>query len=236
MKISVYPAASRGVADHGWLKSRFSFSFADYHNPNRMHFGKLRVFNDDIIEGNSGFGMHPHNNMEIISVPVYGALAHSDNLGHTESIRENEIQVMSAGKGIYHSEYNASVADDANFLQIWIFPRMLNIEPRYEKRWFDPILQEDRFQMLVSPDGRAGSLSIAQQAFLFRGKFGKGTIADYPLNFNANGIFVFVINGSFRIGDYLVGKRDAAEITGVERLSFEVLERDTQILTIEVPV
>ncbi|HSW67381.1 MAG TPA: pirin family protein, partial [Bacteroidales bacterium] len=156
--------------------------------------------------------------------------------GNKETISENELQVMSAGKGIHHSEYNASVTEDANFLQLWIFPRVLNIEPAYEKRWFDPSLQEGRFQMLVSPDGREGSLAIAQQAFLYRGKFSRASFAEYSLKLDGNGMVVFVINGSIRLGVQILHNRDAAEISSADRISFEVLEDATQILTIETPM
>lgn len=171
MKIIVHKAGSRGFADHGWLKSNHTFSFANYYNPERIRFGTLRVLNDDIIEGGSGFGEHPHDNMEIISIPVYGALEHKDSMGNKKVIHDNEVQVMSAGRGVYHSEYNHSKSDDANFLQVWIFPKEKDIDPGYAQREFNENDLKNNLRLLVSPDKNTDTLWINQDAYISMGEF-----------------------------------------------------------------
>jgi quercetin 2,3-dioxygenase len=231
----IHRANTRGYADHGWLKSHHTFSFADYYDASRMHFGKLRVLNDDIIEGGSGFGLHPHNNMEIISIPVYGALQHRDSSGTDDIIEINKVQVMSAGKGISHSEHNALPHKDTNFLQIWIYPKSMNIEPRYGSRVFDPALRLNQFQLLVSPDGKAESLCIHQKAWISRIELQKDKTIEYTLNSENNGVYVFVINGKANVDNETLGNRDGAGISEQPSVTF-LAKQDSDLLLIEVPM
>src|SRR5690349_11683280 len=156
MKTVIHKANARGHANHGWLDSYHSFSFAGYYDPAKVHFGMLRVLNDDIVSGGNGFGTHPHDNMEIVSIPLKGALAHRDTTGRSEIIKTHDVQIMSAGSGISHSEFNASKTDAVNFLQIWVFPKLRNVEPRYEQKTFDPSGRGNQFQIVVSPDQNSG--------------------------------------------------------------------------------
>ena len=199
-----------------------------------MHFGKLRVLNDDVIEGGSGFGMHPHNNMEIISIPLTGALHHRDSSGSDDIIAENKVQVMSAGKGIMHSEHNALPDRDTNFLQIWIYPKTMNIEPRYSSRGFDPGLRKNTFQLLVSPDGSLHSLPIHQKAWLSRITLDKHATADYNLYSETNGVYLFVIEGKISVNDETLFKRDGAGINNQPAISIAALQQ-ADILLIETP-
>lgn len=231
----IHRANTRGYADHGWLKSHHTFSFADYYDSSRMHFGKLRVLNDDIIEGGSGFGLHPHNNMEIISIPVYGALQHRDSSGSDDIIEINKVQVMSAGKGISHSEHNALPNKDTNFLQIWIYPKSMNIEPRYSSRVFDPVLRLNQFQILVSPDGNADSLCIHQKAWISRIQLQKGKSIEYPIKNENNGVYVFVIDGKTSVNNETLGHRDGAGISEQSSVTF-LAKQDSDLLLIEVPM
>jgi quercetin 2,3-dioxygenase len=179
MNTILHKADSRGKAYHGWLESNFSFSFANYYNPKRMGFGALRVINDDIIAPSMGFGTHPHRDMEIISVPIYGSLRHKDTLGNEYAIKKGEIQTMSAGYGIYHSEYNNSDKEDANFLQIWVLPKKLGIQPTYSQKQFEENQRKNKFQLIVSPDGRENSASINQDAFFSLSQLEKGKTLEY---------------------------------------------------------
>lgn len=231
----IHRANTRGYADHGWLKSHHTFSFADYYDASRMHFGKLRVLNDDIIEGGSGFGLHPHNNMEIISIPVYGVLQHRDSSGSYDVIETDKVQVMSAGKGISHSEHNALPHKDTNFLQIWIYPKSMNIEPRYGSRVFDPALRLNQFQLLVSPDGSENSLCINQKAWISRIELQKYKTIEYTLNSENNGVYVFVIGGKANVNNETLGHRDGAGISEQSSVTF-LSKQDSDILLIEVPM
>ena len=169
MKTIVHKAASRGFANHGWLQSYHTFSFAGYHNPERMNFGMLRVLNDDIVKPKMGFGTHPHNNMEIISIPISGALSHKDSMNNQRSIEVGEVQVMSAGTGLTHSEFNDSSTDEVNFLQLWIFPEQQNVTPYYNQKKFESTERKNKFQSLISPKTQQieGSLPVNQQAYIF---------------------------------------------------------------------
>jgi hypothetical protein len=234
MKI-IHRAQSRGIAEHGWLHSNHTFSFANYYNPERMGFGKLRVLNDDIIEASAGFGTHPHNNMEIISVPIFGELRHTDSMGNSYVIRENEVQVMSAGTGIAHSEYNNSASSPANFLQIWILPKQLNIEPRYEQKQFSREQRHNRFLTVVAPDKENESLWINQDAWLSLADLESDLSCDYRLHDNANGLYIFLISGRVKIDNEILEKRDAIGITESGNISIRALQ-SSQLLAIEVPV
>lgn len=231
----IHRANTRGYFNHGWLKTHHTFSFAEYYDPMRMHFGKLRVLNDDIIEGGSGFGLHPHNNMEIISIPISGALKHSDSRGSNDLIDENKIQVMSAGKGISHSEHNALTDEPTNFLQIWIYPRTMNVDPRYESREFDPKNRVNKFQLLVSPDGKNGSLFIHQKAYLSRIVLEPSKQIEYKPYNSMNGVYYFLIDGKAEINGELLEARDGAGINAADSVMINAIA-ETDLLVIEVPM
>ena len=226
-------ANDRGYFDHGWLKTFHTFSFADYQNPSRMNFGKLRVFNDDTVEGHQGFGMHPHDNMEIISIPLEGSLAHKDSLGEEGIITRNEVQVMTAGTGIMHSEYNP-LEEESNFLQIWIFPDSLNLRPRYEQRKFEKS-GWNNVQLLVSPDEREGSLMIHQNTFLSRLSIRKGNTFFYEPFDPENGVMLFVIGGETSLNNEPIHPRDTVLVNPVETIILNAAS-DTYLLFIEVPM
>lgn len=235
MKKIIHRSESRGVAEHGWLHSKHTFSFAGYYNPERMGFGKLRVLNDDIIEAGTGFGTHSHSNMEIVSVPITGELRHDDSMGNSYVIRENEVQIMSAGTGISHSEYNNSDTGPTNFLQIWILPHQLDIEPRYEQKEFSAGQRHNRFLTVISPDGSGDSLRINQEAWFSLADFESGRGDNYRLHETGNGLYVFVISGQIGIDSETLQQRDAIGITGNSEVSIKALQPST-LLTIEVPM
>jgi redox-sensitive bicupin YhaK (pirin superfamily) len=230
MKTKLYRAASRGHANYGWLNTNYSFSFADYYNPERIHFGNLRVLNDDIITAENGFGKHPHDNMEIITVPIFGKLTHKDSMGHEQQIGENEVQVMSAGTGIFHSEYNDS-KEDAGILQIWIFPKSKNIKPTYSQTWFDPKGAEGEWQFLVN--GGSSPLKINQDARISRIKLEAGTEKAYSLLPSSHGSFLFLIEGKVEVEGNELERRDALEITDGGSFNIKATS-DSYILNIEV--
>jgi quercetin 2,3-dioxygenase len=234
MQTIFHPASERGHADHGWLDSWHSFSFAQYHNPERMHFGLLRVLNDDTVSGGMGFGRHPHENMEIVSIPLEGALKHSDSTGRTEIIKKGEVQIMSAGSGIEHSEVNASATDPVRFLQIWVFPKEKNIKPRYEQKLYDAETREGHFTTVVSPSDNE-AVAINQDAFFSLGQFAEKKKTIYEVKKSGNGVYAFVIEGGAAIGDRKLGKRDALGVWDTEKLEIEV-EAGSEILLIEVPM
>jgi quercetin 2,3-dioxygenase len=231
----IHRADTRGHINHGWLKSSHTFSFAEYYNPERMHFGKLRVLNDDVITGGSGFGMHPHNNMEIISIPIHGALRHLDSTGNEEIIDKSSVQIMSAGKGIHHAEYNAHADEETNFLQIWIYPKIMNIEPRYETRSFDETGRFNRFQLLVSPDGNNNSLHINQKAFISRMAAAKSFSATYQPFLENQGVYIFMISGQIDINRQILHSRDGVAHPNPGDLTFTT-SSDADFLIIEVPM
>src|SRR4051812_31562226 len=201
MKTIIHKAADRGHANHGWLKAYHSFSFATYHNPNKVHFGLLRVLNDDTVAPGKGFGLHPHDNMEIITIPLKGQLEHKDSMGNIGVIHPNEIQAMSAGSGIMHSEYNHSKTEEVNLLQIWIFPKKKNIEPRYEQRTFTDADKDQHFKTIVAPVKSKDTMWINQDAYFSIGKFKSGQTVDYTIQHEGNGAYVFVIEGSVSISN-----------------------------------
>jgi quercetin 2,3-dioxygenase len=238
MKTALHGKETRGVAEHGWLSSRFSFSFADYYNPDRMNFGALRVLNDDTIAAGHGFGMHPHRDMEIISIPLYGQLAHTDSLGNEVIIGPEEVQTMSAGSGVVHSEMNPSPEVDGQFLQIWIQTRQNGIPPSHGHAVFPASEQLNRFVTLVRPDTATGhGLPIHQDAYISRGRFMQGEVAQYTLNNPAHGVFVFLISGAISIGEETLGARDALAITEASVVDIVPSgEEAADILVIEVPL
>lgn len=235
MKKIIHKAESRGHANHGWLDSHHSFSFASYHNPERMHFGMLRVLNDDWVAGGKGFGMHPHDNMEIVSIPLSGALEHKDTTGNTKVIRTNDVQIMSAGSGLMHSEYNHSASEQVNFLQIWVFPKERNIEPRYEQKTFDPADRINKIKTVVSPKQDDDAIWINQDAYFSLATFKKGFNTNYEVHEQGNGVYAFVIEGEVVIGDSTLHKRDAIGLSEIDNFKINATQ-DAELLFIEVPM
>jgi len=210
-KIKIHKAESRGSADHGWLKAKHTFSFAGYYDEDRIQFGDLRVLNDDVVAPGNGFGMHPHKNMEIITIPLEGALKHQDSMGHASIIRSGDVQVMSAGSGLMHSEFNASQTELINLLQIWVLPKKMNIEPRYGEKTFDQTKMDNAWLNIVAPEGDTGdALQINQDAWFSIGKFDAGKHMTYQKKRTENGIYVFVIDGAIQCNQVELTKRDAA--------------------------
>lgn len=235
-KTIYYPADKRGYANHGWLEARHSFSFAGYYDPERIHYGVLRVLNDDIVQPGMGFGKHPHDNMEIITIALEGALEHKDSMGHTEVIRPGEVQVMSAGTGIFHSEYNHNKDQTVNILQSWIFPHKKNVEPRYEQVMFDEEGRTNKLQTLVSPmDKDDAGLKIHQDAWIYRSKLDGGKSATHQLHSDKHGLYIFVIEGSVTVGDQEIGRRDAFGISETEAVTITA-NSDSDFLVYEVPM
>lgn len=236
MKTEIHKANSRGHANHGWLNTHHSFSFASWYNPERMHFGMLRVLNDDIVTGGKGFGTHPHDNMEIISIPLSGDLEHKDSMGTTSVIRENDIQVMSAGTGVLHSEYNKNPDKDVNFLQIWIFPKIRNIAPRYDQKSYDPNESLGKILRLVSPmEDSSDTVKINQDAYISLTTLQEESEIAYTLNKEGNGVYAFILEGEAEISGHLLTAKDAAAISEASSFSVET-KSTTKILFIEVPL
>ena len=234
MKKIIHKAASRGYADHGWLKSYHTFSFASYQNSERMNFGMLRVLNDDVVQPEMGFGTHPHRNMEIISIPISGALSHKDSIGNKRSIEVGEVQVMSAGTGLKHSEFNDSKIDAVNFLQLWIIPEIENITPHYNQKIFEALERKNKFQVLVSPMDKqvGGSLPINQQGYISMIDLDKGFETAYDLR---NGAYFFLIEGEVLIEDENLEKRDAIGIIEKEKVYIKA-NKSSKLLIIDVPM
>jgi len=235
MNYVLHKSETRGSADHGWLFSRHTFSFADYYNPERMNFGLLRVINDDIVKPSMGFGTHPHENMEIVSIPLIGSLRHQDSMGNKHVINAGEVQIMSAGSGLTHSEYNNSEKEDVNFLQIWVFPKEKNIEPRYGQRYFDSADRQNKFQVLVSPQKSDGEIWINQDAWFSMADLEAGKEITYQKHLNANGVYFFVIEGSVDIEGTSLERRDGLGLEHGESLTIKA-KSNTQLLVIEVPM
>lgn len=232
----LHPADQRGHADHGWLDSRHSFSFASWYEPTRMGFGALRVLNDDRVAVGGGFGTHPHDNMEIISIPLSGSLAHQDSMGNEAVITEGEVQRMSAGTGVFHSERNAGVDQAVHFLQIWIFPEHRDRTPSYDQKRFDPAGRKGRFQILVSPDGAEGSVTLGQQAWITRGDFEAGATVPLSPRRKGNGLYLFVLetDGGVSLEGHTLGRRDAAGILAPKTsLTFK---GPSSVLVLDVPL
>lgn len=227
------PAESRGLADHGWLKSRHSFSFADYYNPKRMGFGALRVINDDFVAPGKGFGTHPHRDMEIISIPLSGSLKHRDSEGNAALIKKGEVQIMSAGTGIFHSEHNASDTEEVRFLQIWVMPKKYGIKPRYDQKKYE--IKENELTLVVSPDGKGTAVGINQDAYFSLGLLTHGKTINYEVKQTGNGVFVFVLAGSLTVNGIELGTRDGIGISETENLSIHATS-GAEVLLMEVPM
>lgn len=235
MKIIYHKADTRGNANHGWLKSRHTFSFANYHNPERMNFGVLRVLNDDIVSQSQGFGSHPHRDMEIISIPLEGDLKHKDNMGNETIIKAGDIQVMSAGTGVMHSEFNNNPDQPVKFLQIWVIPNKMNVEPRYGQITVADNAKPNDFQQIVSPNKDDEGVWIHQDAWFHLAKFDQGIAKEYKVKQEGNGVYVFVLEGKAKIGDQVLEKRDGLGISDTDSFKLEALE-NSEILLMEVPM
>ncbi|WP_423127849.1 pirin family protein [Gaoshiqia sp. Z1-71] len=235
MKTIVHKSETRGHANHGWLDSYHTFSFANYHNPERIHFGALRVLNDDTVSAGQGFGTHPHDNMEIISIPLSGDLEHRDSMGNTAIIKEGDVQVMSAGTGIFHSEYNKNKDKEVKFLQIWVFPNRKNVSPRYDQVSLTDLEKENNFYQILSPNAGEKGVWIYQNAWFSLGRFSGSKSIDYQLNDNNNGLYVFVLEGNATVAGQKLAKRDGMGIWESSTVSFEV-EKDSKLLLMEVPM
>lgn len=235
MKTIFHKANTRGHANHGWLDTSHTFSFAGYYNPQRMHFGALRVLNDDFVEGGRGFGTHPHDNMEIISIPLEGDLEHKDSMGNTTAIRQNDIQIMSAGTGVQHSEYNRNKGEKVNFLQLWIFPKVKNIEPRYDQKTFNPADRLNKWQEIVSPLSNGKGVTINQDAWLHLANLEKGFTTEYTIKQKGNGVYLFVIDGEVTVNSQQLNKRDGLGIWETDSFSISA-NSSSEVLTVEVPM
>ncbi len=235
MNIEIHRADTRGIAEHGWLHSKHTFSFASYYDPKRMGFGKLRVLNDDIVEPGAGFGTHPHDNMEIISIPLSGSLRHQDSIGNQHTINTGDIQIMSAGTGLTHSEYNGSDTEQVNFFQIWVLPKFRNIKPRYDQITLQPAKLHNKFSVVVAPDTQVDAVRINQDAWFSLGNFAANQFVDYEIKREDNGIYLLVVDGQVAIGEEVLNRRDAIGITGTCAINISVTKK-SKILVIDVPV
>ena len=235
MKTVFHKASERGHADHGWLNAHHSFSFASYYNPEKMHFGLLRVLNDDIVAPGMGFGTHPHDNMEIVTIPLKGTLEHKDSMGNTGVIRPHEIQAMSAGSGITHSEYNHSKTEEINLLQIWVFPKEHNIKPRYDQLVFTDESKNGKFKTIVAPVKSGDVMWINQDAYFSLGKFKAGSSVNYKIQNKGNGAYVFIIEGEIKIENNTLEKRDALGIWETDNFKIDIT-KDAEVLVIDVPM
>ncbi|MGK0363885.1 MAG: redox-sensitive bicupin YhaK (pirin superfamily) [Saprospiraceae bacterium] len=234
MKTVLHRADTRGHADHGWLNTHHSFSFANYRNPERMSFGVLRVLNDDSVAAQRGFGKHPHDNMEIISIPLEGALEHEDSMGNQHVIKKGDVQVMSAGTGIYHSEKNRSKDVDVKFLQIWVFPKERNIEPRYDQIAYNSDDRINKWQRVVSPESD-GSVMINQDAYFSMTNLEKGKSLDYQIARNGNGVYAFILEGTVSIDGQDLNKRDGFGVWDTDKICVTASE-DAEILLMDIPM
>lgn len=234
MKTILHKANTRGHADHGWLNAWHSFSFAGYHDPSRIHFGALRVLNDDTIAGGMGFGAHPHDNMEIITIPLSGQLEHKDSMGNTGVISKGEVQVMSAGTGIQHSEKNKSHTEPLKLLQIWVFPNKQNVEPRYDQKAFDLNAAKNNLLTIVSPMGEKEGMNIHQDAWFSLGKLDKAFTMTYELKNKGNAVYAFVIDGEVTINGEKLNRRDGLGISETDKLEITA-DTNTELLLMEIP-
>jgi redox-sensitive bicupin YhaK (pirin superfamily) len=235
MKTIFHPAGERGFASRDWLKSYHSFSFSQFYDEKKMNFGLLRVLNDDFVEKGMGFGTHGHDNMEIVSIPLSGALKHNDSTGREKIINQGDVQIMSAGSGIQHSEINNSKTEDVKFLQIWILPKEKDIEPRYEQKSFSEEDKSNRFLSVVSPEKDAGSVWINQDAYFSLANLDTGSNIDYKLKSKTHGVYLFVLEGEIEVADHNLKERDALGVYEIEKLNI-LAKTNTKLLVIEVPM
>ena len=232
----LHKANTRGHANHGWLDSHHTFSFANYYNPDRMHFGALRVLNDDRVDPGMGFGTHPHDNMEIISIPLEGDLEHKDSMGNTTVIKKGDIQVMSAGTGVHHSEYNKNKDKLTKFLQIWVYPNKRNVTPRYDQITLNEADRHNKLQQILSPNPDDEGVWIHQDAWFHLGNFDKDTTVQYDIKKKGNGVYAFVLNGDFIIQGHEINLRDGLGIWNTESISVKAVSDNAEILLMEVPM
>lgn len=235
MNTVLHKAETRGKANHGWLNSHHTFSFANYHNPERMNFGVLRVLNDDIVQAAMGFGTHPHDNMEIISIPLEGDLEHKDSMGNVTVIKEGDVQIMSAGTGVTHSEKNKNNDKEVKFLQIWVFPKEKNISPRYDQISIREIAKENKFYQVVSPNQDDQGVWINQDAWFHIGNFTKGNSDEYEIKKEGNGVYAFILEGEVEIEDEKLSKRDGIGIWNTKSINVKATEK-ARVLLMEVPM
>ncbi|GAA4969987.1 pirin family protein [Algibacter aquimarinus] len=237
MKTVVHKSETRGFANHGWLKSYHTFSFASYQNAERMNFGALRVLNDDVVEPKMGFGTHPHQNMEIISIPLKGALSHKDSMGNKRAIVVGEVQVMSAGTGLTHSEFNDSTTDEVNFLQLWIIPEEMSVKPNYEQRKFDIENQNNTLQTVVAPKDKLidNALPISQQAYIYRANLDSEKNIELQVKSGQNGFYVFVVDGEVQVAGNKLNNRDAIGVYETESIEIQA-NKNSELVIIEVPM
>ncbi|MFD1469236.1 pirin family protein [Hymenobacter caeli] len=231
----LHPAATRGHANHGWLDSYHTFSFANYHDANRMHFGALRVLNDDTVHGGMGFGRHPHQNMEIISIPLAGDLEHQDSMGNKTVIRQNDVQVMSAGTGVAHSEKNHSPKETVKFLQIWVIPNAQNVAPRYDQQTFLPEARRNQLLQVVSPSPDDAGVWLHQDAWFHLGNLDAGFETEYKLKQAGNGVYAFVLAGDVTINGQALHRRDGFGLWEVDKLAIKA-DSSAELLLMEVPM
>jgi len=232
----LHKAGTRGHANHGWLDSHHTFSFANYNNPDRMHFGVLRVLNDDRVDAGMGFGTHPHDNMEIISIPLEGDLEHKDSMGNTAVIKKGDIQAMSAGTGIYHSEYNKNKDRHTKFLQIWVYPNKRNVTPRYDQITLNEAERHNTLQQILSPNADDAGVWINQDAWFHMGKFDEGFTTEYTVKKPGNGIYAFVLKGDITIGNIALNERDGLGIWDTAAIDITAASQDAELLLMEVPM
>jgi len=231
-----HQAGSRGHANHGWLDSYHSFSFGSYYNPERIQFGALRVLNDDTVAGARGFGSHPHDNMEIISIPLEGDLEHEDNLGNIAVIRKGDVQIISAGTGVFHSEKNKNINEQVQFLQIWLFPNKLNGAPRYDQVSLNVDDRHNNFQQILSPNPEDAGVWVQQDAWFSLGKFDAGFTTQYQLKKSGNGVYAFVIEGEVTINGKQLNRRDGLGIWDTDQLDFTANSAGAEVLLMDVPM
>jgi redox-sensitive bicupin YhaK (pirin superfamily) len=236
MHTILHAAGSRGDANHGWLHSKHSFSFANYYNPEKIHFGVLRVLNDDFVAAGMGFGLHPHDNMEIISIPLEGDLAHQDSMGNQTVIKHGDIQVMSAGTGVKHSEMNHNKDKPVKFLQIWVIPNKKDVTPRYDQITLDPANRINTLQQILSPNPDDAGVWIHQDAWFHIGKFDLDFKTNYNVKKAGNGMYAFVLYGSFELAGQTLNERDALGITDFDQFELKVLTKEAEILLMEIPM
>jgi redox-sensitive bicupin YhaK (pirin superfamily) len=235
MNYILHKANTRGFANHGWLKTYHTFSFANYYDPNRVHFGALRVLNDDEVIGGEGFDTHPHDNMEIVSIPLEGELRHGDSMGNGSVIKKGEIQVMSAGTGVYHSEYNNLPKDPVKFLQIWVFPNKKNVTPRYDQISYNKDELKNNFLQIVSPNKDDAGAWVHQNTWFYLSDIKKNKTLEYKLKSKSNGLYIFVLNGDIEINEINLSDRDGIGITDTDSVNFKA-NKDTSVLLMEVPM
>jgi redox-sensitive bicupin YhaK (pirin superfamily) len=236
MQTVLHTADSRGDANHGWLHSKHSFSFASYYNPEKIHFGVLRVLNDDFVAAGMGFGLHPHDNMEIISIPLEGDLAHQDSMGNQTIIKHGDIQVMSAGTGVKHSEMNHNKDKPVKFLQIWVIPNKKDVTPRYDQITLEPANRINTLQQILSPNPDDAGVWIHQDAWFHIGKFDLDFKTNYNVKKAGNGMYAFVLYGSFELAGQTLNERDALGITDFDQFELKALTKDAEILLMEIPM